>query len=259
MSNRRIEHNIPALRCQIPISPPHFTLSSPTGSPEILTPTTALAAMNSTNNPSIFGGLYARSPITPIDQVLHTPPTPPRLPRIPAPAPRSWVRLNMQARMGETSPLDSVGSQLTPYLLDPNCTKPVLRPLEIPAGDCEARTHHALPSPQTLSPFELPKRLLFCTTTSEVTAVKSLRPVLSRTNSSSRLTRAALLRASGAGLARSSSIGERPRRAGSLSEHRAIPPYPHVGPCAMSPVGQALASPFMIRPDTMEGGYFSHV
>ncbi|KAI0687229.1 hypothetical protein C8Q76DRAFT_772169 [Earliella scabrosa] len=254
MSRRRIERNIPALQCQLRIPPPVFSLQArypASATPSSLTPTNDPFSFGFLRRNSLPSGSRACSPITPIDQILHTPPSPPKLPRLAPPPTRTWARLNVEARMGETSPLDSPGLPLTPYMLNP-MGKPLLRPLQIPgtlvAGGPELRDRHLTPSPlspQPLSPLELTPTVAVCT-----------RPSASRTTSSSNLARTALLRTSRPGLARSFSLnGHSPDNAGDGS---LLSPF--AAPASSSPIASLpLASPFVVRPEAMDGGYFARV
>ncbi|KAI0751814.1 hypothetical protein C8Q80DRAFT_1159511 [Daedaleopsis nitida] len=252
MSRRRMERNIPALRCQLAIPPPIFTSSlalTPTSeTPSRLTPTSTFFS----NMPRRNSGARSLSPITPIGQILHTPPTPPRLPRFVPPAPRTWARLNVQARMGESSPLDSPGLPLTPYMLNPT-GKPFLKPLQIPSSTMASGDRELLDnlSPLTLSSLEgLPK----CSFSGSALQ-SAVRPKASRTNSASTLARTALLRTAHPAFARRGSFNERPQdgKLGGELERVASPLTPFA---ASSMSGQALASPFAIHPEAMDGSYF---
>ncbi|KAI0717587.1 hypothetical protein C8T65DRAFT_641052 [Cerioporus squamosus] len=240
MSRRRMAHNIPSLQCQLAIPPPAFYPSA-SGTPTSLTPTGRSPLLPFSRRLSLSSATSARFPITPIEQIVHTPLSPPKMPRLAPPPPRTWVRLNTQARMGETSPLDSPALPLTPYVLDPtHGAKPVLGRLQIPgtmaAGDSELRDCFLSSSPQAVSPLDFGKMYGGCPT----------RPTAARTNSNSNLTRTALLRATRPGLSRSSSLQ------GSLQDRGLASPSPLASPVLLSATGQPLASPFVF-----EGGYFS--
>ncbi|TFK88342.1 hypothetical protein K466DRAFT_598705 [Polyporus arcularius HHB13444] len=231
MSRRRMEHNIPSLQCQLAIPPPAFDSSlTASRTPTSLTPTGRSPLLSFSRRFSLSAADSAGTPITPVEQIVHTPLTPPKLPRVVPPPPRSWARLNFQARMGETSPLASPDFPLTPYELAPtHGTKPVLGRLQIPGtsavGDLELRDRFLSSSPQAVSPL-----YAGCP---------------ARTNSTSSLTRTALLRAARPSLSRTSSLQ------GSLQDCLG-PLSPLANPLLLSASGQTLASPF-----DFEGGYFS--
>ncbi|RDX41219.1 hypothetical protein OH76DRAFT_1412308 [Lentinus brumalis] len=241
MSRRRMELNIPSLQCQLAIPPPPFDASStPSRTPTSLTPTGCSPLLSFSRRFSLSAANSAGTPITPVEQIVHTPLTPPKLPRVVPPPPRSWARLNIQARLGETSPLDSPDFPLTPYLLAPtHGTKPVLGRLQIPgtlaAGDPELRDRFLSSSSQAVSPLDFGKMYAGC----------PARPAAARTNSTSNLSRTALLRAARPSLSRSSSLR------GSLQDCLG-PLSPLANPLLLSASGQTLASPF-----DFEGGYFS--
>ena len=239
MSRRRMEHNIPALQLHLTIPPPAFQ-SSANATPTSLTPTGRFPLFPLPRRLSLSTAHSALSPITPIEQIVHTPLTPPKMPRFAPPPPRTWVRLNTQARMGEISPLDSPALPLTPYVLEPtHGAKPVLGRLQIPGttvpGDQELRDQYMSSSPQAVSPLDFGKIYY---------NGASARPAALRTNSSSNLTRTALLRATRPTLSRSSS-------AQGSSEGRLTPSSPLASPAIVSANRQSLASPFVY-----EGEYF---
>lgn len=252
MSRRRLERNIPVLQCQLAIPPPMFFAKQPSAlqSPSSPSPTGSLYSFSVSHRPSFPTG-QACSPITPIDQILHTPLSPPKLPRLVPPAPRTWARLNMEARWGETSPLESPGLPLTPYVLN-STDKPSLKPLQIPgtmlAGDPGLRERRLSPSPQAVSPFEV---------SGIVPAFP--RPSAVRTSSSSHLARAALLRTARPGFARSFSMNGRPIGAGDLEGLSPVPLPFAAQPSSPSSMARPLASPFAIRPDAFDGEYFARV
>lgn len=254
MSRRRLQGSMPALQCHLSIPPPAFTAVSPAAeTPSSLTPTgTGAFPMFRLLRRSSSS---SSSPITPIDQILHTPPSPPRLPRLVPPPPHTWARKNVQARKGEVSPLESPTLPLTPYVLNStNSGKPLLGRLQIPGalGNGSPEMRDWTPSPQTLSPFD---RISMSGRSPTTCLEANVRPVRVRTNSSSNLTRTALLRAARPGLARSYSSG-RPDEYGGSSERVSSPLSPFAGQ-TLAPQGQPLASPLIIRSEAMDGGYFS--
>ncbi|KAH9887693.1 hypothetical protein C8Q73DRAFT_712914 [Cubamyces lactineus] len=256
MSRRRLACNIPALQSHLSIPAPHLSshLSSSLGSPA--SPMGTLPLLSLSRLSSLSSGESTRCPVTPIEQIVHTPLTPPKIPRNPPPAPRTWARLNAQRE--DVSPLASPVLSFTPYVLNPNRTgKPVLNPLRIPitctlaAGDAELRDNHLSPLPRSgsLSPFE-PVRSPLGDGASALPSMQR-RPTPTRNNSASSLTRIALLRAT-----------SRPHQARSLS----VSEYTHdnvrlgrvVSPLVSDPTMSpaALASPFIIRSEEADLGYF---
>ncbi|RPD55099.1 hypothetical protein L226DRAFT_514651 [Lentinus tigrinus ALCF2SS1-7] len=239
MSRRRLERKIPALQLHVAIPPPAFFPSSAaSATPTSLTPTGFNPVLAFPRRFSLSSAHSAHSPATPIDQIVHTPLTPPKMPRLAPAPPRTWARLNIQARMGESSPLDSPALPLTPYVLDPtHGAKPVLGRLQIPrtafVHDPEPRGCHQWSSP-AVSPLDFGKMY----------GGDIARPAAVRTNSTSSLTRTALLRAARPGLSRSSSLQ-------GPSKDLLAPPSPIASPTLMFAAGQSLASPF-----AFEGEYF---
>ncbi|EJF60045.1 hypothetical protein DICSQDRAFT_181603 [Dichomitus squalens LYAD-421 SS1] len=255
MSRRRTARNLPALHCQLPLPPaglpwPSTTAASPSPS---LTPTCLIPPIISSLSPS--SGSEGSYPITPIDQIVHTPLTPPKLPRLVPPPPRTWARLNAQARKGESSPLGTPTLPLSPYLLGPMGTaKPTLDRLHIPdapTGEVRFLTAQPTPSPQALSPFDLGIKGYFPAGFSS-TFEGNIRLTPVRTTSSSELARTALLRSTCPSGARrfSNNLGVATDRVGS-------PSAPLAGAALSSPLnGQPLASPFIIRSEAVDGEYF---
>ncbi|KAI0333425.1 hypothetical protein GY45DRAFT_1297324 [Cubamyces sp. BRFM 1775] len=256
MSRRRLACNIPALQSHLTIPAPSFSsrLSPALGSPA--SPLRIRPLISLSRRSSLSSGESTRCPVTPIDQIVHTPLTPPKIPRNPPPAPRTWARLNAQRE--DISPLASPVPSITPYVLSPNRTgRPVLNPLRIPvtctlaAGDAELRDNHLSPLPRSgsLSPFE-PVRSPLGDGVSVVPSMQR-RPTPIRNNSASSLTRTALLRAtSRPHLARSLSVSEYTHDNAQLE--CAVSPL--VSDPTLSPV--ALASPFIIRSVEADVGYF---
>ncbi|KAI8984855.1 hypothetical protein BD414DRAFT_67264 [Trametes punicea] len=253
MSRRRLACNIPALQSHLSIPAPAFppSFSSPLALPA--SPLRNPRLFTLSRRSSLSSGDSTQCPVTPIDQIVHTPLTPPKIPRVPPPPPRTWARLNAQMHGNDISPLASPGVSFTPYVLSPSHSgRPMLDPLRIPvtctlaAGDAELRDNHL--SPRPLSPFE-PARSPLGYGPSMISAAQ-YRPAPVRNNSASMLTRAALLRAS------------RPQMARSLSVSEYVPPeaisdsaiFPLVCDAPSSPV--ALASPFIIRSEEMDTEYF---
>ncbi|KAL7281909.1 hypothetical protein ACG7TL_003375 [Trametes sanguinea] len=202
---------------------------------------------------SLSSGEDTGCPVTPIDQIVHTPLSPPKIPRALPPPPRTWARLNAQVRGDDISPLASPGLPLTPYVLSPSDSgRPVLHPLRIPitctlaAGDAELRDNHL--SPRPISPFEVDK-LSLGDGFSTISATQH-RPIPARNNSASSLSRAALLRASRPHLVRSLSVASE-AQLDVPSEH----PFSQLAYDAPpSPV--ALASPFIIQSEELDTEYF---
>ena len=255
MSRRRTARNLPALHCQLPLPPAfpsNFTAS--TNSPNSLIPSYLMSSIIP-SRPSSASGSEGSYPITPIDQIVHTPLTPPKLPRLFPPPPRTWARLNVQARKGDVSPLGTPTLPLTPYLLGPTgAGKPVLGRLQIPdapTGDGTFLTAQPTPSPVALSPFDLGMKGYFPPGVSPTTLEGTTRPVPTRTtsSSSSELARTALLRS-----ARPSAPRRFSQSLGAVAERVSGDP---ASPLARGPVlGSPLASPFVIHSEAVDGGYF---
>ncbi|KAI0637545.1 hypothetical protein C8Q77DRAFT_1086639 [Trametes polyzona] len=252
MSRRRLACNIPALQSRLIIPKPSLSFLSPScGSPS--SPLGIRPLFSFSRRSSVSSGDSARTPVTPLEQIVHTPLSPPRMPRAPPPAPRTWARYNPQMR-DDISPLVSPSLPYTPYILSPSTSgKPVLSPLRIPApcpvviGDAELRDNHLSSSPRSMSPFELIPSPLG--DGAAAAPVIPRRPGPSRNNSTSNLSRTALLRASRPHLVRSSSASSSHQSVdacGALSSHlfQDLP----------SPV--ALASPFIIRSEEIDTEYF---
>ncbi|KAI0352498.1 hypothetical protein OH77DRAFT_1409125 [Trametes cingulata] len=256
MSRRRLACNIPALQSHLTIPAPAFPMMSPV----LGSPTSAFGArplFTMSRRSSLSSGESTRCPVTPVDQIApHTPLSPPKIPRAPPPAPRTWAKLNARMHNDEISPLASPAMPYTPYVLSPSHSgRPFLNPLRIPvtctlaAGDAELRDNHLSPSPspRSLSPFEpVPSPL------GEGSSGSSLiprRPTPVRNNSTSNLTRTALLRASRPHIARSYSVSEY-KQPGEYTEQLLSP----LSPLPPSPV--ALASPFIIQSEEMDTEYF---
>ena len=239
MSRRRIARNIPALQCQVSIPPLVFSPVFKT--PADITPTSTFPPL-SFSQLSIFGS-GPHSPVTPIDQILRTPLTPPKLPRVFPAAPRTWARLNAQARRDDPSPLMTPTFPSTPYVLSPGLVgKPLLGRLQIPDNPSDREPHGRFfaPSPQPLSPFDLSRAQH---------VPESARPAPARAHSSAALSRTAILRAARPSLSRSASLSAQACPTVPLSP---LSPFAaHAGPSA------PLASPFAIRPEAVDGGgYF---
>ncbi|KAL1939669.1 hypothetical protein VTO73DRAFT_9702 [Trametes versicolor] len=260
MSRRRLACNIPALQTRL-IIPTHssYSLLTPTyGSPSSPSPSSFRPLLTFSRRSSLSSGESASYPVTPIEQITHTPLSPPRIPRAPPPPPRTWARLRAQMHNNEISPLVSPGLPFTPYVLSPICAgKPALYPLRIPvtdtlaAGDAELRDNHLSHSLRSLSPFGLSPSAPG--DGPSASAVVQRRPAASRNNSTSSLTREALLRASRPHVARSFSMSD-PKYQGQHFERSLSPVSPI--PFAGSPSGAALASPFLIQSEEMDTGYF---
>ncbi|KAI0640571.1 hypothetical protein C8Q79DRAFT_995326 [Trametes meyenii] len=259
MSRRRLACNIPALQTQLSIPKPAFfallvpTYQSPT-SPLDRRPLYSMSRRSSLSSDD-----STRCPVTPIEQIVHTPLSPPKIPRALPPAPRTWARLNAQMR-DEVSPLESPMESFTPYILSPKRTqKPTLNPLRIPvryttAGDTEMCPNHLSPgSPGSPSPFEsvtspLAESMLAFAVPRRPT------PVRNNSASTSSLGRTALLRASRPHLVRSLSVCETWQP--NTGTHRAPPPLSSpISPQGHSPT-VALASPFIIRSQELDTEYF---
>ncbi|OJT10584.1 hypothetical protein TRAPUB_12883 [Trametes pubescens] len=259
MSRRRLACNIPALQTRLIIPASSMSFLSPTyGSPSTLSPSSFRPLLTFSRRSSLSSGESTGCPVTPIDQITHTPLSPPRIPRAPPPPPRTWARLRAQMHNNETSPLVSPSLPFTPYVLSPICAgKPALHPLRIPvtdtlaAGDAELRDNHLSPSLRSFSPFgPVPSPLGEGPSAS---ATIQRRPVPSRNNSTSSLTREALLRASRPHIVRRFSVSDPNYQ----DQHfdRYISPVSPVA-FARSPSGIALASPFLIQSEEMDKGYF---
>ncbi|CDO76351.1 hypothetical protein BN946_scf185011.g15 [Trametes cinnabarina] len=253
MSRRRLACNIPALRSHLSIPAPSF---SPFLSPVYVSPSSPLRArplFTLSRRSSLSSGESTGYPVTPIDQIVHTPLTPPKIPRAPPPLPRTWAGLNAQIREGNISPLASPGLPLTPYVLSPNDGgKPVLHPLRIPVtctlapGDAELRDSQL--SPIHLAPLE-PTRSPLANELSAMTAAPR-RPMPVRNNSAASLSRTALLRATRPHLVRSLSVSSEAQP--QAKPERSLSPLA----CDAPPSPVDLASPFIIQSEELDTEYF---
>ena len=256
MSRRRLACNIPALQSHLSIPAPQFSSNSTPALGSPASPLRILPLISLSRRSSLSSGESTRCPVTPIEQIVHTPLTPPKIPRHPLPAPRTWARLN--ARKEDISPLAPPVPSFTPYMLGPNTVgRPVLNPLRIPvtctlaAGDAELRDNLLSPLSRSgsLSPFE-PARSPLGDGVSANPSVQR-RPTPTRNNSASSLSRTALLRAtSRPHQTRSLSVSEYTHDSVQLG--RTVSPL--VPDAPSSPA--TLASPFMIRSDEADMGYF---
>ncbi|KAI9059047.1 hypothetical protein FKP32DRAFT_1614383 [Trametes sanguinea] len=253
MSRRRLACNIPALQSHLSIPAPSFSSFL---SPAYVSPSSSLRdrpLFTMSRRSSLSSGEDTGCPVTPIDQIVHTPLSPPKIPRAPPPPPRTWARLNAQIRGDDISPLASPGLPLTPYVLSPSdMGRPILHPLRIPitctlaAGDAELRDNHL--SPRAISPFKA-NRSSLVGGLSTISAAQH-RPMPARNNSASSLSRAALLRASRPHLARSLSA-----TGGAQLDVGCENPFSQLAYDAPpSPV--SLASPFIIQSEDLDTEYF---
>lgn len=256
MSRRRLACNIPALQTRLAIPSSTLSLLSPSSSTPA-TPFDGRPLFNMSRRSSLTPRANTRSPVTPVDQIVHTPLSPPRIPRALPPPPRTWAKLNARMQDG-ISPLISPSLPFTPYVLGHHFTgKPVLNRLQIPimhtrvTEGTELQKGHIIPSPQSLSPFELVPSPLGGGTCSSVALQRRPTPV--RNNSTSNLTRAALFRASRPHLVRSSSASES-QYPGHPSGHTGALLPPRAPEAPPSPL--TLASPFIIRSQEMDTEYF---
>ncbi|KAI0771702.1 hypothetical protein BD413DRAFT_475781 [Trametes elegans] len=256
MSRRRLACNIPSLQTHLAMPTSTF---SPFLSPRSGSPASPLRTLFSMSRRSSYSsGENTLCPVTPIDQIVHTPLSPPKMPRAPPPAPRTWARMNAQMHNDEVSPLPSPTIPSAPLTLtSKRAGRPILNPLRIPTtypvllGDAELRDNHLSPSPRSSSPLEL-VRSPFAEGLSAPTMLVS-RPALVRNDSASNLTRTALLRASRPHLARTSS-GSDPLMPHTGYKRDLSPISPNGTRAPSSPV--TLASPFIIRAEEMDTEYF---
>lgn len=256
MSRRRLACNIPALQTRLVIPSPTLSILSPTGLTPSSSPFDIRPLFSLSRRSSLSSGGSTRSPVTPIDQIVHTPLSPPRIPRAPPPPPRTWAELN--ARMqDDRSPPVFPSLPFTPHMLGHRLTgKPVLHRLQIPimhtpmTEGSEVLKVATVSSPHPLSSFELVPSPLGSGTSS---AALQRRPTPVRNNSTSNLTRAALLRSSRPHLVRSSSASE-PQHSGGSFNGTAARLSPLAFEAPPSPLD--LASPFIIRSQEMDREYF---
>ncbi|KAI0666131.1 hypothetical protein C8Q78DRAFT_984945 [Trametes maxima] len=259
MSRRRLARNIPTLQRRLSIPTPAFSslLAPAYGSPT--SPFDGRPLFSMSRRSSLSSDDSGRYPVTPIEQIVHTPLSPPKIPRAPPRAPRTWGRLNAQMP-DEVSPLGSPAEPSTPYILSPKQTrKPVLNPLCIPVsrtfavGEAEPRPNHLFPgSPRSASPFE-PVRSPLAEGMSASAIPRRPTPVRNNSASTSSLTRTALLRASRPHLARSLSVCETLHH--NVGANRAPSPLSPISPRGLSSP-TALASPFIIRSQELDTDYF---
>ncbi|KAH9936863.1 uncharacterized protein BXZ73DRAFT_100278 [Epithele typhae] len=244
MSRRRLQRNIPALQCQLPVPLPVF---SPSLFPDHTTPTTATPTMSFASYAfaQYASTISCSSPITPVEQILPTPRSPPKMPRVAPAPPRMWSRLNAQARQMDSSPLGLPKLPYSPDMLGSSSGKPLLGRLHIPESDPDPFGFLISPSIQPHVPFNLMRAQ------SPVEAMLS--PSIGRTGSSSALSRAAMMRFVRPSLPRSFSMTTK------LAPGQATSPLSPFGSHALgSPLSmdQPLASPFAARPKPVEGSYF---